>query len=116
MTSTSKVSPLSRWLNACTLPSSGETSTGSPPDSLDGLPGPGQLDLLDALGGDEEGDLALLAVSVVVLVSVVLVMVVSSRSDGMATAPGAAPRVDNVGPYPPGSRVCRAARRRRRLA
>ena len=45
--------------------------------TVDGLPWPGQLDLLDALGGDEEGDLCRAAVSVVLLVSVVLVMVMS---------------------------------------
>ena len=73
------------------------------PDCSTASHGPVQLDLLDALGGDEEGDLALLAgVVVVVLVSVVLVMVVSSRSDGMATAPWCGAACRQLGPYPPG--------------
>ena len=49
--STGKVAPLSRWLNACTSPSSGAISTGVAARLLDRLPGLGQLDLLDALVG-----------------------------------------------------------------
>ena len=74
---------------------------------LDGLPGPGQLDLLDALGGDEEGDLLLRA-------GVGGGAGVGRAGHGgvlsvrrMATALGSAPVCDNRSPTHAHSPVCR---------
>ena len=67
---------------------------------LDGLPGPVSSTCSMPSGATRKATLRCSLVFVVVLVSVVLVMVVSSRSDGMATAPWCGAGSRQVGPYP----------------
>ena len=90
-------------------------STGVAPDCSTASHGPVELDLLDALGGDEEGDLALLAGvgggAGVGRAGHGGVLSVRRNGDG---ARGAAPVVRQLDPYPRPSPVSRGRHRRRR--